>query len=376
MREYAAFGLVADGRPLTAALVRGVLFLLALTQAAGETRQLQAGDLSENAVPETRVNVPPVLLGAVLQRRRRQVLRGKPTLPPHPAQAPREDEATAGQRTAAPRASRRTRASSRTAHPQRPTCRHPRPQLRRAEHDHAVTQINTRCCKYRSNPPMIPQNPSGTVSAAWCSGTATTSAGQQTPHRATTPPRARAPERNRQHRLTTATPEPGYLGPMTDRDRDNAGRARNARPRDAYGRPLPRDAVGEPTISDSAAAEFARNPPTALAEAQRLLDADRPFHAHEVLEAVWKSAPDREREMWRGLAQLAVGLTHLRRGNPVGAGAVFTRAADLLAADPGAGTPYGLDLLRLVADVRTIASRIEMQGADQLAPRLVLVSRH
>lgn len=163
---------------------------------------------------------------------------------------------------------------------------------------------------------------------------------------------------------------------MNERDRDDAGRARNARPRDAYGRPLPRGAVGEPTISDAAAAEFARNPSTALAEAQRLLDADRPFHAHEVLEAVWKSAPDREQEMWRGLAQLAVGFTHLRRGNPVGAQALLTRAADRLAAHPEAGTPYGLDLPSLVKDMRTIASRIQKPGADPLAPRLVLVPRH
>ena len=50
-------------------------------------------------------------------------------------------------------------------------------------------------------------------------------------------------------------------------------------------------------------------------EAQRLLDAGLPFHAHEVLEAAWKAAPPDERELWRGLAQLAVGLTHLQRGN-------------------------------------------------------------
>jgi uncharacterized protein len=162
---------------------------------------------------------------------------------------------------------------------------------------------------------------------------------------------------------------------MNDRDRDDAGRARNARARDAYGRPLPRGALGEPTVSDAAAAEFARNPPAALAEAQRLLDEDRPFHAHEVLEAVWKSAPEQERELWRGLAQLAVGFTHLRRGNPVGARALLARAVDRLAAAPEVGTRYGLDLPRLVADVRTIASCIEEQGVDPLAPRLVLVPR-
>jgi hypothetical protein len=34
------------------------------------------------------------------------------------------------------------------------------------------------------------------------------------------------------------------------RDRDAAGRARNARPRDAAGRPLPRGATGEARVPD------------------------------------------------------------------------------------------------------------------------------
>lgn len=165
----------------------------------------------------------------------------------------------------------------------------------------------------------------------------------------------------------------GYLCPMGDRDRDSEGRARNARARDAYGRPLPHGAAGEPTTSDEEAAKLARDPIAALAQAQRLLDADRPFHAHEVLEAVWKSASAEEREMWRGLAQVAVGLTHLRRGNPVGARALLTRAADRLASNLTAGAPYGLDLPSLVLDVRMLASHVEDQGTDSLTARLVLV---
>lgn len=136
------------------------------------------------------------------------------------------------------------------------------------------------------------------------------------------------------------------------RDRDEVGRARNARPRDAYGRPLPYEAAGEPTMPE----DLAYGPDEALTEAQRLLDADRPFHAHEVLEAVWKAAPDKERELWRGLAQVAVGLTHIRRGNPTGAKALLTRAADRLnpyATDP----PHGIDVAGVVRDARALAER-------------------
>lgn len=165
---------------------------------------------------------------------------------------------------------------------------------------------------------------------------------------------------------------------MAARDRDDAGRARNTRPRDAYGRPLPRGAVGEPVTSDEAALKLAGDPTAALAEAQRLLDADRPFHAHEVLEAVWKSATGEERELWRGLAQVAVGLTHLRRGNAPGAQALLIRAADRLAAvQPlkAGPRPYGLDLAALVRDVRLLAHRIEADGMRAADTTLTLIHR-
>lgn len=158
------------------------------------------------------------------------------------------------------------------------------------------------------------------------------------------------------------------------RDRDTAGRPRNARPRDAYGRPLPHGAPGEPTTPD----DLVLAPPAALAEAQRLLDADRPFHAHEVLEAVWKSADPGERELWRGLAQLAVGLTHLRRGNPQGAVTLLTRAADRLASflggRPARTAPYGLDLTGVLATARDLAARIdrgEVEPTSQVRLRLL-----
>ena len=105
------------------------------------------------------------------------------------------------------------------------------------------------------------------------------------------------------------------------RDRDAGGRPRNARPRDGLGRPLPHGSVGVPSLPDG----LVLPPAEALAEAQRLLDDGLPFHAHEILEGVWKAAPSGERDLWQGLAQLAVGLTHLLRGNPTGADAVLRR---------------------------------------------------
>ncbi|WP_432824958.1 DUF309 domain-containing protein [Dactylosporangium sp. CA-092794] len=140
------------------------------------------------------------------------------------------------------------------------------------------------------------------------------------------------------------------------RDRDAAGRARNARPRDELGRPLPRGAAGVPTMPD----DLEVTPDQALEQAQRLLDEGRPFHAHEVLEAAWKAAPAAERELWRGLAQLAVGLTHARRGNPAGAARLLERAAARLSAYRSA-PPHGVDvagLSRFVAEGRTDTPRL------------------
>jgi len=50
-----------------------------------------------------------------------------------------------------------------------------------------------------------------------------------------------------------------------------------------------------------------------------LLDRGLAFSAHEVLEAAWKNSADDERMLWQGLAPLAVGITHVQRGNVKGA---------------------------------------------------------
>ena len=148
------------------------------------------------------------------------------------------------------------------------------------------------------------------------------------------------------------------------RDRDEQGRPRNARPRDALGRPLPYGAAGSPAVPDEALP-----PAQTLVVAQQLLDEGRPFHAHEVLEAAWKNAPERERDLWQGLAQLAVGLTHALRGNPVGATSLLSRGADRLsvyAPDP----PYGIDVAGLADWADTARTRLADGGALPPAPRL------
>jgi uncharacterized protein len=117
-------------------------------------------------------------------------------------------------------------------------------------------------------------------------------------------------------------------------------------------------------------------PAEALAVAQDLLDAGRPFHAHEVLEAVWKAAstPTAERALWQGLAQIAVGLTHAMRGNAQGAVALLRRGADRLEAYPSPG-PHDVDIDEIRQTSRALADRIEapgLAGIDTSALRIRL----
>lgn len=159
-------------------------------------------------------------------------------------------------------------------------------------------------------------------------------------------------------------------GPASGRDRDAEGRARSARPRDGLGRPLPYGAAGVARQPEG----LVRAPGETVREAQRLLDAGMPFHAHEVFEDAWKSGPGGERELWQGLAQLAVGLTHAARGNATGGARLLRRGAGRVGgyAD-GGGATYGVDVAGLLRWAGELAGRVERGepvDAGGEAPRL------
>ena len=136
--------------------------------------------------------------------------------------------------------------------------------------------------------------------------------------------------------------------------------------------------------------------------ADRLLRAGRPFHAHEVLEAAWKTGPAAERDLWQGLAQIAVGLTHAHRGNARGAVTLLRRGAQRVrgyatAAEGGGGAtgsdggapagtgtgsesgearPFGIGVGEVVTAAEGLAARIEQNGlaavpAPDLCPGLL-----
>ena len=137
---------------------------------------------------------------------------------------------------------------------------------------------------------------------------------------------------------------------------------------------MPHDAEGVERVPEG----LTLPPAEALIEAQRLFDRGRPFHAHEVLEGTWKAAPAEERDLWQGLAQLAVGLTHAMRGNPTGAVSVVSRGRDRIAGYADA-PPYGIDVVGLMAWADQLLTLLAERANDPpggfLPPRLCRLDR-
>ena len=131
------------------------------------------------------------------------------------------------------------------------------------------------------------------------------------------------------------------------------------RARDAAGRPVP---LGSPEAVEEPP-EVERTPEQALVLAQALLDAGRPFFAHDVLEAAWKAAPAAERDLWQGLAQVCVGLTHVQRGNPVGAVRLLRRGAGRLRE---AAPAHGVDPRAVAAQADAAADDLGAAGPLRL----------
>ncbi|ANI42879.1 DUF309 domain-containing protein [Mycolicibacterium vaccae] len=155
---------------------------------------------------------------------------------------------------------------------------------------------------------------------------------------------------------------------MAERSRDESGRPRNTRPRDALGRPLPSGSDGVPRIPD----DLELPPSDSLAYAQDLLNRGLAFNAHEVLEAAWKSRPVEEGPLWQGLAQLAVGITHIQRGNAAGASALLRRGAGRLA-EVEAPAPYAVDAVGLTGWAAALIDDLDAStgiSAERLRPTL------
>lgn len=143
----------------------------------------------------------------------------------------------------------------------------------------------------------------------------------------------------------------------SERDRDDGGRPRNARPRDELGRPLPRGAENR-----MAEESPATSPEDALERGIAHFNAGRYFQAHEAWEEGWHPSPEPERDFWQGLTQVAVGLTHRQRGNAHGAATLLRRGAKRLRTY---GPEHmGVAIASLAEFADRAADRIEDDGVE------------
>jgi hypothetical protein len=87
---------------------------------------------------------------------------------------------------------------------------------------------------------------------------------------------------------------------------------------------------------------------------------------------LWKTGPLAERDLWQGLAQIAVGITHARRGNARGAITLLGRGADRVRGY--SGPAHGIAVTQVLSAVDDLAARIDhgglaaVPGADLLLP--------
>ena len=140
------------------------------------------------------------------------------------------------------------------------------------------------------------------------------------------------------------------------RERRADGRPEQSRPRDRTGRPLRSGTVDVALIEAVEPATVEE----ALALGVERWDTQRYFEAHELLEHAWKLGPDADRDLWKGVIQVAVAGVHLQRGNRIGARRLLDRALERLAGVPD--TTRGIDVAALRRTASAARSVLDAGG--------------
>jgi predicted metal-dependent hydrolase len=147
----------------------------------------------------------------------------------------------------------------------------------------------------------------------------------------------------------------------SSRERRDDGRPEQGRPRDRTGRPLPHGTVDVPLIEPVEPATVEE----ALGLGVQRWNDRRYFEAHELLEFAWKQGPEQDRDLWKGVIQVAVAGVHLQRGNPIGARRLLDRALGRLSGQPA--VHRGIDvraLCRTASDARAHLDEGRLPEAD------------
>jgi predicted metal-dependent hydrolase len=148
------------------------------------------------------------------------------------------------------------------------------------------------------------------------------------------------------------------------RGRRDDGRPEQSRPRDRTGRPLPYGTDGIELAEPCVVTDLEQ----AVALGVARWDERRYFEAHELLELAWRSGPDDDRELWKGIIQVAVAGVHLQRGNGEGARRLLERALERLEQQPAATHGIDVESLRVLARARRDVLRDGQVPAADLGP--------
>jgi hypothetical protein len=99
------------------------------------------------------------------------------------------------------------------------------------------------------------------------------------------------------------------------------------------------------------------NPSPILQIAINKFNAGDYFSCHEFLEELWLEEQTPKRELYKGILQIGIGLRHLQRDNINGARRLLENGIMLL--QPFSPTCFGIDILRLQRDARTVLHRLK-----------------
>ena len=94
-----------------------------------------------------------------------------------------------------------------------------------------------------------------------------------------------------------------------------------------------------------------------LQAALKMFNGGNYFVCHEFLEALWLDEHDPQRELYKGILQIGIGLLHLQRGNLSGARRLLLNGSKLI--EPFTPSLFGIDLLTLLSDARSVLRRLE-----------------
>jgi len=104
--------------------------------------------------------------------------------------------------------------------------------------------------------------------------------------------------------------------------------------------------------------------PGEVLEGLELFNLGHYFEAHEALETAWRNESDPQRELYRGILQVAVVYLHITNHNYPGAIKVYQRCRKWL--QPWPDNCLGIEVGKLRQDLENIISDLQKLGVERI----------